>query len=259
MSVELFARDFGGNGRPLVILHGLFGSHKNWVSAAQRWTDVAHVFALDLRNHGLSPHAPTHTLDDLVGDLRAWCASNLTEPPVLLGHSMGGLAVMAHALEHPEEQRGIVVVDIAPRTYRPRHEQEFEALSVDVSRAQSRQEVDELMTPHVSDPFTRGFLGMNLERLDSGFRWRLNVPVLREATYIEEFAPPASSWSGPALFCVGGRSDYVLPADEERIREVFPAARIERNPEADHWLHYTAVEWFAPLVRGFITGSRSES
>ena len=258
MGVALFHRDFGGQGPPLVILHGLFGSHKNWSNVAQSLTDTAHVYALDLRNHGESPHSETHSLADLTDDLHVWCARYLSEPPVLLGHSMGGLAVMSHALTFPEDQRALIVVDIAPRTYHPRHDAEFAALSLDVSKAASRKEVDALMAEHVTNRVTRSFLAMNLERVAGGrgYRWKLNVPVLRRGAYLEEFESEGRTWDGPALFCLGGLSDYVLPEDERLIRDVFVRACLERRADADHWLHHTAGGWFLPLVREFLTGNR---
>ena len=59
-----------GNGDPLVILHGLLGSADNWRSMSRRLGAHYQVFALDLRNHGRSPHSDILDYDVMVADVR---------------------------------------------------------------------------------------------------------------------------------------------------------------------------------------------
>lgn len=249
--MELAFKDHGGDGSDLLILHGLFGSSKNWASAAGKLAENARVYALDLRNHGDSAHADTHTLDDLVEDVEQFSAHRQLSRPILLGHSMGGMAVMAHALKYPDSTRAVIVVDIAPKKYEPHHEKEFAALKVDVSGLGTREEVMEAMAAHVPDENTRQFLSMNLEREGKGYRWKLNVPVLEQSQYIGEFNG-SGSYAGPALFITGGKSDYVSAADHDAIREYFPGAVIETIPDGDHWLHFSAADAFLKIVQGFV-------
>ena len=252
--LDLFARDFGGHGRPLVILHGLFGSHRNWATVAQKLGGVRRVYGLDQRNHGDSPHADSHTALDLVQDLKLWLERNDLRDAVLMGHSMGGLVAMNYALHFPERLEALVVVDIAPRAYEPRHGQEFEALSLDVSGMDSRQEIDEAMARYLRDPVLRQFLMMNLKReSEGGYSWKINVPVLKQSSYIAEFkVPPDCSFDKPSLFLTGGKSDFVQDSDHENIRTFFPEARIKTEPTGDHWLHHSAPEWFLREVSEFL-------
>ena len=117
--VNLYTREFGGQGLPVVILHGLFASSKNWVGTAQYLSGISRPYALDLRNHGDSPHYESHTLEDTIGDLQQWLKDRELDQAVLLGHSMGGLVSMGFALSHPQAVKGLIVVDILPRGYRP--------------------------------------------------------------------------------------------------------------------------------------------
>jgi esterase len=117
--MDLSFRALGGNGAPVVILHGLFGSSQNWVGMGRKLSSLGAVFALDLRNHGESPHAPSHTLADCVEDLVDWAGARRLQPLRLIGHSMGGLVAMAFALAHPELATGVAAIDIAPRPYPP--------------------------------------------------------------------------------------------------------------------------------------------
>ncbi|MCB1322520.1 MAG: alpha/beta fold hydrolase, partial [Leptospiraceae bacterium] len=130
--------DHGGEGPPLLIFHGLFGSARNWTSIAKELTDCAHVYTFDFRNHGDSPHTDSHTIQDLGDDILYWIAEHKIQEPILLGHSMGGMAVAATALGHPEDIRAAIIVDIAPRHYAPHHQKEFAALKMDVSGYASR-------------------------------------------------------------------------------------------------------------------------
>ena len=169
-AVLLFHRDLGGDGPPLVILHGLFGSSRNWVGVGRRLRSHAHVYAVDQRNHGDSPHTATHTLAGMSADLALWIRRHCSRPPILLGHSMGGLTIMHLALHRPELAAALVVVDIAPVSYPFRHEEEFAALSVDISALRSRDDLDRVLAPLVPDEAVRRFLSMNARRVTTGGR-----------------------------------------------------------------------------------------
>lgn len=252
--MELAFKDHGGNGSDLLILHGLFGSSKNWATAAGKLTDLAHVVALDMRNHGDSGHADTHTLDDMVEDVEQFSAHRQLSRPILMGHSMGGMAAMAHAFKYPHSTRALVIVDIAPKKYDPHHDNEFAALNVDVSSMGSREEVDKAMSEFVADANTRQFLQMNLDHKDGGgYQWKLNVPVLEQSGYITEWDKAGGAYPGPALFVIGGKSDYVQDADHENIRKLFPEAIIEVIPDGNHWLHFSAADEFLKIVSGFLS------
>ncbi|MBI3396282.1 MAG: alpha/beta fold hydrolase [Spirochaetia bacterium] len=251
--VPLKYLEFGESGPPVVILHGLFGSSRNWSGVGRALSDAYHVYALDQRNHGESPHTATHTLSDLSGDLDAWLSVHTAEPSVLLGHSMGGLVVMRYALSASQKNRSraVIIVDIAPRTYPPHHQKEFAALRTDVGGMRTREEVDRAMSLVHPDPMVRQFLQMNLMRTDTGFEWKINVDGLEGSRFMEE-RDFSGSYDGPALFITGGASSYVLESDRTLIMERFPRAQILTLPGADHYLHYTAQAAFLGAVREFL-------
>jgi pimeloyl-ACP methyl ester carboxylesterase len=256
MTVKLNYTKFGERNRSLIILHGLFGSSKNWITFARTLSQDLSVYALDLRNHGDSPHTDTHSLDDLREDLKYFIDFHKIEKPILLGHSMGGLAVMALALKYPEIAQSIIIEDIAPRNYVPHHENEFQTLNRDLSKFHSRNEIDEAMSEYIKNKSIRQFLQMNLERMENGYRWKLNIPILEKSTLIEEFAGyEGCTYSGPALFVTGGLSEYVKMNDHTIIQKYFPASEIITIPEADHWLHYSSAEKFLSLVKDFLNQS----
>jgi pimeloyl-ACP methyl ester carboxylesterase len=255
--MKLHHRDFGGSGTPILILHALFASSKNWVTVGQRLSRHGHALALDLRNHGDSPHTDSHSLADLAADLEQWIAENLAAAPVLLGHSMGGLAAMAYALAHPGEVRALIVVDIAPRFYGHRYEGELAALRLDLSRCRTRREVDEALTPLIPDPAVRSFFQMSVEKTEApagGFRWKINGAALAKSALLrgEGFEVLDGGYEGPTLFVAGGASGFITPADHPLIRARFPAALIHTIPGADHWLHHTAAEAFRAAVEAFL-------
>lgn len=264
-SVRLHHTELGGPDSPdapqIVILHGLFGSSRNWTGAGRALTDVARVYALDLRNHGDSPHADSHSLADLRDDVRRWIRERGLKRPILLGHSMGGMAAMDFAASYPDDLQALIVVDIAPRRYEPHHHKEFAALQLDVAECESRQDADRMMQSVLDDAAVRQFLQMNLERLpEGGYRWKVNVPVLRSAAENAEYLAPwfadeaGPVYSGPALFIYGEASDYVQGSDRARIPELFPQAQLVGLSGQGHWLHYSAQDDFTAAVRKFLSG-----
>jgi pimeloyl-ACP methyl ester carboxylesterase len=254
-AVALRHRDLGGSGTPpIVLLHGLLGSSRNWQTAGAALAAARKVFALDLRNHGLSPHADTMYYPSMEADVLAWLDAQATGPVELVGHSMGGKVAMLLACRHPEKVARLVVVDIAPRAYSwPERPREFAAMNeLDLATLKSRADAEARMEPGVPGWAARKFLTTNLERTGGGWRWQVNLPAITAALPELEGNPLAAAerYQGPVLFITGERSTYVRPGDRGPILGHFPSARFEVIPGAGHTPHIEAREAFVRAVAG---------
>lgn len=251
----LFHRDLGGAGRPpLVLLHGLLGSSRNWQTAG---TDLAadfHVHAPDLRNHGRSPHAEDMAYADLAADVVTWLDERRLGAVDLIGHSMGGKVAMLLACRHPDRVRRLVVVDIAPRDYFwPGHRESFAAMNeLDLATLASRGDAEARFAARVPDWALRKFLATNLECDATGrWRWQINLPALTRGLPEVERNPlgPGDQFAGPVRFITGGRSPYVEPGDHAAIRAHFPAADIVTLADSGHNPHVEARAAFVAAAR----------
>lgn len=243
---------------PLVILHGLLGSSRNWAGITRALEKDFRVHALDLRNHGQSPHAATMDYESMVADILAYCDRHEIASFRLIGHSMGGKAAMLLACRHPERVQALVVVDIAPKHYPPHWEKEFRALrALEVEHFSRRQEAEDALKGSVSDWAFRQFFLTNLERRpEGGFRWVVNLPVL-QASLPELFADPLKGsdvYEGPTLFLRGAQSGYVGEDAESAIQVHFPQAGLETVADAGHNVHFEQPESFLSLVRPLLEG-----
>lgn len=260
--MELYAREFGEGGagrRRIVVLHGLLGSSRNWQSVATALAADRPVTALDLRNHGLSPHADTHSYEAMVADVAEWLAARGEGPALVLGHSMGGKVAMALACRRPESVAGVVVVDIAPRDYAlDHHRPHFAAMNaLDLGAIASRAEAERLLGANGADAATVRFLATNLERGDEGrLRWRVNLPLLTRELERMGHNPLGDHerFAGPALFVAGGRSAYVRGEDHAAIVRHFPRAAVEVLASAGHNPHIDTPAELVALVRSFADG-----
>lgn len=263
---ELAATEYGaggdgaaGAGRPIVvILHGLFGSGRNWAGIAGRLAETCHVIALDLRNHGASFWAESMSYAEMAADVLAFLDARGLARVALLGHSMGGKVAMCAALRRPERVARLIVADIAPVAYPPGHLAYVEALHrLDLDGLKGRAEAERRLAPAVPDRDTRLFLLQNLVREDGRFRWRINLTAIaRDLAGLAGFAPPPRArYEGPALFVTGARSGYVRPEHREAIRHLFPHAHLVTLREAGHWLHAEQPEAFLRTVQPFLTVS----
>lgn len=254
MPVTLHHRDLGGAGRPpLVILHGLLGSSRNWQAAGRALSERYHVVALDLRGHGQSPHALPVTYEEMAGDVVAWLDARGIGRVSLLGHSMGGKVAMLLACRNPGRVERLLVVDVAPKDYRWISNREaFAAMhGLDLASLGSRAEAERSLAPRIHSAAMRHFLLTNLVREEGGqWKWGVDLPGLTQAVPVLESNPlgPGERFTGPTLFLAGGKSDYVEPGDGDAIRRHFPAARIETLPAAGHNPHVEAREEFVRRV-----------
>jgi len=251
--MELFSREFG-QGSPVVILHGLFGFSDNWQTIAKALAGHHLVITPDLRNHGRSPHVPTHTYPEMADDLQAFLEQHWVFKTALVGHSMGGKVAMQFALHHPDMVERLVVVDIAPGPAEDNHGHIFRALlDLNLSRITTRQEAEAWLEPRVPDFGTRQFLLKNITRnADGTFAWKMNLPVLWE-TYSDILAGvQGEPFDKPALFIRGSRSNYVQDEDFPLIRRLFPLAQVVTIEGAGHWVHADKPAELLAVLREFL-------
>ncbi len=255
MTVELNFKEMG-QGPPLLVLHGLFGTLDNWQTIGRALSKDFTVFLLDLRNHGRSPHTEVHNYPALADDVRHFMETHwMYDGAYVLGHSMGGKTAMQLALANPELVRRLVVVDIAPRRYAGSHQEILDALDkLSLAQLDSRQAAEEQLARTLPDAGIRQFLMKNLTReKDGGFAWKMNLPVLLRH-YPDVLAPvDGEPYTRPTLFLRGGRSRHILPTDEPSIRSLFPAATIVTLPDAGHWVHADAPQDLLAQVQAFLS------
>ncbi|ETA53329.2 alpha/beta fold hydrolase [Ponticoccus alexandrii] len=236
---------------PLVIVHGLFGSGRNWGVIARRLSDRWHVLTPDMRNHGDSPRSDSHGYPELAGDLAELIDAHGGRAHVV-GHSMGGKAAMALALLHPDKVASLLVADIAPVSYSHSQMPFIEAMrAVDLSRVEKRSDAVAQLAANVADKSLQSFFTQSLDL--KARRWTLNLDALAaEMPKILSFPDLDGHYSGPTLFLSGGQSDYVRPEHRETIRSLFPKARFAKMPQAGHWLHADDPRGFEASVRAFL-------
>ena len=234
----------------LLIVHGLFGSARNWGAIAKRLSDTREVVSVDMRNHGESPWAESHDYAALADDLARVIAAEGSAMDVL-GHSMGGKAAMMLALTRPELVRRLLVADIAPVAYQHSQSHLIAAMrALPLAELDSRSAADAALAQAVSDPGVRAFLLQSLDLRAQPPRWRLNLDVLeREMDRITGWPEPDGQYTGPVLFLSGAKSDYVRPEHRSGIKALFPNAKFAKLPGAGHWLHAEAPRPFEASAR----------
>lgn len=243
-----------GEGEPLVVLHGLFGTLDNWQTIARRLAEQRQVVLVDLPNHGRSPHVDRADYESQAAALAAFLDAQWMHRVDVLGHSMGGKVAMHYALHYPDRVGKLIVVDMAPRSYPRGHDEIFAAMAgIPLEQSLSRQQIDALLAEQIEDVGVRLFLMKNLARERAGgFRWKLNLEVLQRdyASLLAEVRGPA--WAGTALFIRGAESSYVRDEDLPGIKALFPQAHIETVVGAGHWVHAEQPDALTEAVGAFL-------
>lgn len=245
-----------GQGKPLVIMHGLLGSSRNWGGIATKLGETHRVLALDMPNHGSSPWTEMADYPYMAAQVARFIEEEAGGSAAVVGHSMGGKAAMALALTRPELVEKLVVVDIAPVGYTHTFAPYIKAMrAAPLSTAERRGDIDAAMAGVIPDPRVRAFLMQNLEGGAGGYRWRPNLAVLGAA--MEDILafprfPEGTQYNGPTLFLHGADSDYVLPQHEDVIMALFPQARFHSMEGANHWVHADKPAEFTKVVGEFL-------
>lgn len=251
--MQLFFREFGTKGPKLIIMHGLYGASDNWVSIARQLENNYHVYILDQRNHGQSPHSVDMSYELMANDLKLFFNNQNIDKAHLVGHSMGGKTAMRFALENPDLVNKLVILDIAPKSYASfsnyaqitnNHATIIGALqNIELDQVKNRKDIDLQLSKNLKDEKLRHFLLKNIERTKSGsYKWRLNLSVISQNLEIlmdgfSELSPEEYKISLPSIFIRGEKSGYIMDEDSLIIRKFFKDAEIISIPDAGHWLH----------------------
>lgn len=243
--MNLFHRVMG-DGPPLLILHGLFGSSDNWQTHARVFAQSHTVYLVDQRNHGHSLHEHGMDYDVLANDLFELVAHLGLRDVRMIGHSMGGKTIMRFAQQYSFLIDKMVVADMGVKEYPSHHDEVFKGLfAVDVSHCATRKEAESRLSNYVSDSGTVQFLLKNLYWKEPGvLAWRFNLQEIYEKRERLMEALPLEKVDSTVLFLTGGKSHYVLGGDHESIREMVPNACFLSMENAGHWLHADQPEAF---------------
>jgi pimeloyl-ACP methyl ester carboxylesterase len=253
--LNLNFRRWGSSGKPLIILHGLFGSTVNWQSIGLQLSEQWSVIALDLRNHGDSPHHPDFSYTALVEDLNAFMAQQQMEKAILMGHSLGGKIVMSFADRFPHKAERLIIVDIAPKPYPASHRDLLQAMiDLDLSRIKSRKEALDALAPAIPSLAIRHFLLKSLKRGSDGrYRWQINLDAIDHHLDALSQGPTLKHpYPNPTLFISGSASGYITAEDADPIYRLYPNARIVTIDGTGHWLHADAQAQTVETIRAFL-------
>ena len=245
-----------GQGEPLLILHGLFGSSKNWQSLARQFGEQFTVYAVDLRNHGDSFHDPVMNYEAMAEDVNFLIKHLGIGLCHVIGHSMGGKTAMVLALKYPSLISRLVVADIAPLSYSHDHDSLIKPiLTIPLDTVTCRADADNALKPSIADPMLRGFLLQNLSRKENSWQWKVNWKAIdQQMQELIGFPERESNWSIdiPTLFIRGGNSDYIDANGISAIERHFSNASVETIEQAGHWLHAERPQQFLHAVSDFL-------
>ncbi|KAL6436336.1 hypothetical protein ACFW04_004700 [Cataglyphis niger] len=250
-------------------MHGLFGSKSNWntLSKTIHRKTKRKVIVVDARNHGESPHTSNMSYKDMAEDVIQLLNDLDFERAILVGHSMGGSAMMYTALNFPQRVEKLAVVDISPIRTSPNLleiKKIFEVMNLATADgsptlSKARKIVDQHLKKSITSSALRQFLLANLVEVDSGkYKWRVNLPVLEQAfsSHIAVFPKIDSKiYANPTLFIGGANSDYIRIEDHDAIKKLFPLAEFHYIDGADHWVHADKPIEFVELLTNFINHS----
>ena len=253
---KLFSK-IEGQGPTLVLLHGLFGSAGNMGAIVRALRCEYCIHSIDLRNHGRSFHSVDINLKLMAEDISLYCGEHKLGQVNLLGHSLGGKVAMQVALDYPELVDKLIVADIAPVMYPPKHDKIFAGLkAVARQNIASRSAANDILGGYINDGAVRSFLLKSLVRNASGaYHWRFNLKSISK--HYDELSKENSGdhYLGRTLFIKGADSDYILPEHQNAIELLFPIAQYRIINGAGHWLHMDKPELFSSIVRRFLKES----
>ena len=259
--MQLFFRKYGENKPPLIIAHGLYGSSDNWVTHGKKLSKYFEVYIIDIRNHGNSPHSNEHNYNVIANDIYEFMETQNIKKAVLLGHSMGGKAVMKFAEKYMEKIAALIIVDISPAKYNinsfsnlkiSKHKKIIDVLNDNqILNSKTRAEADKICSKYINEPQVRAFILKNLKRNNNNnFEWKLNVDTITKNinNILDEVAINSIIHDFKVLFIKAENSDYILKKDINIIKKIFPKANIITIKNAGHWVHAEQPQVFLNTI-----------
>ena len=256
--MNLFYRKFG-KGKPLFILHGLFGSGDNWLTIGKNLAEKFEVYLIDLRNHGQSFHSEEWNYRVMATDVYNLMMHLNLDKISLIGHSMGGKTAITFSTMFPKLTEKLVVVDIATKYYPVHHQEILEAINpLPIHEITSRKQAEQILSEKINNPGELQFLCKNLYWKDPKVNllaWRFNAETITKKIEIvgEEQYAQGQEFTFPVLFVKGANSDYIKTEDEEGIRQLFPNAQFASVPNAGHWVQAEQPLLFFEAVDKFLS------
>ncbi|PCI70269.1 MAG: alpha/beta hydrolase [Piscirickettsiaceae bacterium] len=255
--MQLAVTQTAGGKPPLVILHGLFGSGRNWQGIAKQLSDRFTVYALDLRNHGLSAHADDMDYPLMAADVVEFLDSHDLAEATFLGHSMGGKVMMSFASSHPHRVKKLVIVDIAPVAYQHNFDDILQALNgVPLAEVSSRKQADAYLAKTIGVLSLRQFLLQNLTPVSSGgYQWRVNLKSIENNMDAIMGFPTENlktTFAKPTLFINGGKSTYLSSKYQPAALALFPNGTFQTVANAGHWPHIESPTEFMVYLNKFL-------
>lgn len=233
------------------------GAARNWRSVTAKLSDRHRTCALDLRNHGNSPHTGPFDMNDLAADVEAWLeVREELRPATVLGHSLGGKVAMKIACRRPDLVSHLIVVDItseaAPRRWGPT----FEIMrSLDVASISSRKDADDYFeSKGIEDWAFRRFLTSGLVRDEGIWKWGIGLNSISESSdkLVSQVLEKGQIFEGPTLLIRGADSTFAPESTIPAMREHFPALHVQTIPDAGHNVHIDQPLLFLNAVRAFM-------
>ena len=243
-----------GEGHTIVLIHGLFGNLDNLGLLARDLVKDHQVLSVDLRNHGLSFHSDDHHYALLAQDVNLLLDHLNIHSVTLVGHSMGGKAVMKLASIAPEKVQQLIVLDMAPVAYTTRrHDNVFAGLNAVIeAKPLNRRNAMDVLSQHIEIEGVRQFIGKSLYNNGQYMTWRFNVASLEKNYWNILGWDNIDPCDVPTLFIKGGDSDYLMPEHQTAIQAQFTNAKAHVVAKTGHWLHAEKPAEVLRAIRKFL-------
>jgi glycerol-3-phosphate dehydrogenase len=277
--------EFGGEGSPIVLVHGLGGSHVNWAAVGERFTSHGRVLALDLVGFGRTPpEGRSAGVDSNSQLLERFLREVVGAPAVLMGNSMGGFLSLRAAARTPELVRALVLVNPAqphvkgvqrdPEVVRRFAIAAIPLLGEFLATRKARQLGARGLTEDllklccrdmgtVSNELLEAHVALSTERLAS-MPWSTAAyleaarSLLRALRRPEDFARDAMAVRCPTMLVHGVHDRLVRFAYSEALAKLRPDWRFEVFPDAGHVPMMEDPEGFTSRVGTWLEGLGQE-
>ncbi|MBI4930152.1 MAG: alpha/beta fold hydrolase [Bacteroidetes bacterium] len=254
-----------GQGKPLFILHGLFGMSDNWVTVGKILSPSPtlpiregekniSVYLIDLRNHGKSPHSAEWAYSSMANDILELMKEEKLDTINLIGHSLGGKVAMQFASMYPEKLEKLIVVDMSPKDLHPKVFDFVKLLpSIKLAGMKSRKEAEGKLSSIIKEKEVVQLLLKNLYWNDANkLEWKFNLEaIVKNMHTIGNTFSLKEKIEIPALFIRGEKSNYITDKDVHEIKKIFPHSEFKTIKGAGHWVHADKPMEFAKAVRDF--------